>query len=245
MSHATTPITTPALPRPRGWRRLLQVPTPAIFALCLAVAVAAIWRQGRIGELGELTEQLSGATIAGLLLLYAAGPLLQCVRWNALVRMVGGASNLITASQVFLTSIVVNYAAPIGLAVPTRTALTTRDLGLPLARSGAVVLWEAILDLGALGLASAFWLVLGDIDVLRAALPKNGSLWALIAAVAAGGIAISMLALWKRPTLREKIQHGLREMAAAPLRNPGALALAALSTAGFWAIQVIVFDALL
>src|ERR687893_1865418 len=97
--------------------------------------------------------------IAGLLLVYAASILLLGLRWHALVRMAGGAPQWTSSAEVFLTSVIVNYAAPIGLAVPTRAALTVRDLELDPSQSGAVVGWEVMLDALALIVISALWLV--------------------------------------------------------------------------------------
>ena len=88
--------------------------------------------------------------IGAILLAYAVSIFVLGLRWHALVRMVGGTSPWTASSEVFLTSVIVNYAAPIGLAVPTRAALTVRDLRLPLMQSGAVVAWEAALDVAAL-----------------------------------------------------------------------------------------------
>ena len=90
------------------------------------------------------------ARVVAILLVYAASILLLGIRWHALVRMAGGAPHWTSSAEVFLTSVIVNYAAPIGLAVPTRAALTVRDLELSPSQSGAVVGWEAALDVVAL-----------------------------------------------------------------------------------------------
>ena len=61
---------------------------------------------------------------------YVASLGILCYRWHLLVHMAQGWSNLPRAAEAFLTSVVINYAAPIGLAVPSRAALTRRALGL-------------------------------------------------------------------------------------------------------------------
>lgn len=227
------------------WQRLLAIPTPVLFAGCLGVALMAVWRQGQLASLAAMATQLQPLFVIGVLLLYAVGPALQCVRWNALVRMVGGTPNLGAASEVFLTSVIVNYAAPIGLAVPTRTALTVRDLGLPFAASGAVVLWEALLDLGLLAIASAIWVMAGDIDVLREALPGDAGTVRIVGLVLLGGaIAIGMV-LWRMPRWRLRLVRASRDLAAYPVRQPAAFGLAALSSVGFWVVQALVLAALL
>ena len=73
-------------------------------------------------------------------LLYLAGLFLLCVRWHSLVLMIHGRSHFGRAGEAFLTSVVINYAAPVGLAVPSRAALTKRALGLSLTETSAVAL---------------------------------------------------------------------------------------------------------
>src|SRR4029079_5929019 len=77
---------------------------------------------------------------------YLIGLFLLCVRWHSLVLMIHGTSNFGRAGEAFLTSVVINYAAPVGLAVPTRAALTKRALGLSLTETSAVALWEVGAD---------------------------------------------------------------------------------------------------
>ncbi len=101
--------------------------------------------------------------VVAILLVYAASILLLGIRWHALVRMAGGTPHWTSSAEVFLTSVIVNYAAPIGLAVPTRAALTVRDLELSPGQSGAVVGWEAALDVVALSrhlrrVARSWWI---------------------------------------------------------------------------------------
>ena len=131
---------TPA--RRSAWRRALATPTPVIFVASLAAAVVLLWRQGALADLGAATRGVDRATVGAGVVLYALGLAMLCLRWHALVRMAGGSSDVPLAAEAFLTSVVVNYTAPIGLAVPARAALTSRDLGLSLGASGAVALWE-------------------------------------------------------------------------------------------------------
>src|SRR5918997_777304 len=141
--------------------------------------------------------------IAAILLVYAASILLLGIRWHALVRMAGGAPRWTSSAEVFLTSVIVNYAAPIGLAVPTRAALTVRDLRLSPGQSGAVVGWEAALDVAALTIISAAWLVLGGSDLVQ-----TMSVDSRILALAAVGVvlgAVAMTAVSRSTAIRSRI----------------------------------------
>ena len=115
-------------PRRRWFSPLLAVPTPVIFVVAAALATLLFWRQGRLTEIVDSVRDVHPGRVVAILLVYAASILLLGIRWHALVRMAGGAPHWTSSAEVFLTSVIVNYAAPIGLAVPTRAALTVRDL---------------------------------------------------------------------------------------------------------------------
>src|SRR5262249_11908169 len=88
-------------------RRLLPIPTPVIFVVGLALAAALIWKQGRSSEIVADLRRIDPLFIVGVLALYAIGPALQCVRWDALARMVGAPSRLQKSAELFLTSVIV------------------------------------------------------------------------------------------------------------------------------------------
>ncbi|MBA3416109.1 MAG: flippase-like domain-containing protein [Chloroflexia bacterium] len=234
----------PALRR-SGWRRLLAVPTPIVFAVSVLVGFALLARQGSLADVGSAAGRLHPAVVAAALALYAGGLLLLSLRWHALVRMAGGTVPAPVAAEVFLTSVVVNYAAPIGLAVPTRAALSKRDLGLTATGSGAVVLWEALLDLGILAAIGATWLVLGGGEAV-AAIATEGRGWAIAAVVLVAVVAtagIGLLVFSRR--VRERAQRFGGEALALPGRRPGAALTALALTLVFWALQAAILRLLL
>lgn len=232
-------------PARRGLGRLLAVPTPVIFAASILVAVLLLWWQGSLADLASSLRQLSPATIAGALLLYGVGLALLSARWHALVRMAGGAAPPPVSADVFLTSVVVNYAAPIGLAVPTRAALSKRDLGLSVSGSGAVVLWEALLDLGTLALVGVAWLVIGGAGAVRVVTEQGGS-WLVLAAVIvlAAGVALAA-ALAFSSRLRARVRAFSGEAFGLPRRKPGPALAAFACTVVFWTLQAVILALLL
>ena len=79
--------TAPETGRLRGmFRRLIHIPTPVIFLVSLGLALALVWKQGRSAEIIADLRRIDPAFIVGVLALYAVGPMLQCVRWDALAR---------------------------------------------------------------------------------------------------------------------------------------------------------------
>jgi uncharacterized membrane protein YbhN (UPF0104 family) len=146
----------------RALRKIGRTPTPLIFVVCIVVAGALLWWQGSIRE---IVSAIGEADVRRLLVaapIYVASLWLLCLRWHMLVRMAQGWSDLPRASEAFLTSVVINYAAPIGLAVPSRAALTKRALGLDPGATGTIALWEIGADVLVLGAGSLLWLLLAD-----------------------------------------------------------------------------------
>ena len=241
-----------AAPPPAGstrawhsWRRLLAIPTPLIFVASAAIAGLVLWWRGDLGDAGAAARQVAPGFAIGLLALYALGPVMQCLRWQALVRMVGGRSDPLTAAEVFLTSVVVNYAAPIGLAVPTRAALSKRDLGLTAGASGALVLWEAVLDLTVLAVLSLIWVAGGDLDVLRPIERRAWEMAPTLGVIALVGGAVVVAVALRRPPWRRRIGTVTRDLLRYPIRRPQAGGGAVVLTLGYWAVQAIVLRLLL
>ncbi|HEU5430583.1 MAG TPA: lysylphosphatidylglycerol synthase transmembrane domain-containing protein [Thermomicrobiales bacterium] len=231
-------------PLMRSLRRAAHIPTPIIFLVSLGLALALVWKQGRSSEIVADLRRIDPAFIVGVLAIYAIGPALQCVRWDALARMVGAPSRLQKAAELFLTSVIVNYAAPIGLAVPTRAALTKRDLGLSTGASGAVVVWEALLDMACLGALALVWLAFGDLDVLHD-VGRNGREAEAVGIVAVAGAAIVALILWRSPRARRRLKDGFASLGRFPLQRPRRAAEAALLSVGYWLLQGVVLWMLL
>ncbi|MBW3631647.1 MAG: flippase-like domain-containing protein [Chloroflexi bacterium] len=198
--------------------------------------MALLWRGGGLQGVIESVRGIHPIKVGGLLLVYAASLLLLGLRWHTLVRMAGGSPGWASSAEVFLTSVIVNYAAPIGLAVPTRAALTVRDLDMNPGQSGAVVGWEAALDLLVLALISVAWLVLGGLVLLQSMAIDSRFLAIGATAAVLGAIALGVLA--RSAAIRSRIAPFARRMISSPVEHPLLALLALILTAGFWLIQV-------
>jgi uncharacterized membrane protein YbhN (UPF0104 family) len=239
-SRKASPLRVLTMPRPTVGRRwfgpILALPTPVIFVAAAALALGLLWRGGGLHGVVESLRDIHPIKVAGLLLVYAASLSLLGFRWHTLVRMAGGSPAWASSAEVFLTSVIVNYAAPIGLAVPTRAALTVRDLDMTPTQSGAVVGWEAALDVLALTLISVAWLGVGGLALLQS-MTIDGRVLAVGAmAVVLGAIAIGGLA--RSSVIRSRIAPFAYRMISNPAEHPLLALLALLLTAGFWLVQV-------
>lgn len=231
--------------RPSWRRRILAVPTPVVFVASVVPAIVLLASQGVLTEAAAATARLRPQLLAAALLLYAVGLILLSLRWHALARMAGAAAPAPAAAEVFLTSVVVNYAAPIGLAVPTRALLSTRDLGLSGTGAGAVTLWEALLDFGLLAAIGLLWLLLGGTAAV-AAIGERGFGWALVALALAGGVALALFATAAASgRLRTKLRRFSADTLAMPRRRPTAAVAALGLSVAFWALQGLVLRILL
>ena len=229
------------------WRRiirpLLAIPTPVVFVVAAAVAALLLWRQGSLGEIGRSLRAANPWQALGILGVYGASIMGLALRWHTLVRMVGGTPPWGVSAEVFLTSVIVNYAAPIGLAVPTRAALTVRDLRLSPRQSGAVVGWEAGLDIAALGGISVAWLLFSGAGLLGSVAVDFRVFLAVAALLALAGIA---LAIGLRFTaIGRRVRAFIREGISYARQEPGFASLAVALTVGYWAVQTAVMAALL
>jgi glycosyltransferase 2 family protein len=230
-------------PRRRWFSPILAVPTPVIFAVAATLATILLWRQGGLTEIVDSVRTVHPGRVVAILLVYAASILLLGIRWHTLVRMAGGAPHWSSSAEVFLTSVIVNYAAPIGLAVPTRAALTVRDLQLSRGQSGAVVGWEAALDVMALTIVSAAWLLLGGSDLVRTMSVDSRALAILVVIVALGAVATR--AVSQSAAIRSRFAPFAGRMLSSPVEHPMLALLALVLTGGFWAIQMGIMAALL
>jgi glycosyltransferase 2 family protein len=230
-------------PRRRWFSPILAVPTPVIFAVAATLATILLWRQGGLTEIVDAVLTVHPGRVVAILLVYAASILLLGIRWHTLVRMAGGAPHWSSSAEVFLTSVIVNYAAPIGLAVPTRAALTVRDLQLSRGQSGAVVGWEAALDVMALTIVSAAWLLLGGSDLVRTMSVDSRALAILVVIVALGAVATR--AVSQSAAIRSRFAPFAGRMLSSPVEHPMLALLALVLTGGFWAIQMGIMAALL
>ena len=228
-----------------------RIPTPLIFVGAVGIAFLLLWQQGKLGDVENAVRGANIWVIVAGLLLYLAGMALASYRWHMLVIMARGVSDLPKAAEAYLTSIVVNYAAPVGLAVPTRAALTKRALGLTTAETSAVALWEVGVDCIVLGIGSVLWLMLGGWN--GKLLPSVSHhtqvlLGGALIVGAAGGLAGLTALLMRKPQLIAKVRRMLVTFVTFPLKRPREAVYATLITVGYWLIQgfvmVLLLDAL-
>ncbi|MDQ4045259.1 MAG: flippase-like domain-containing protein, partial [Chloroflexota bacterium] len=163
-------------------------------------------------------------------------------RWHLLVRMADGVSHLPKAAEAFFTSVVINYAAPIGLAVPSRAALTKRALGLDAAQTGTIALWEIAFDLLVLACGAAIWLLIADgaPSAVRDEIAESSTSY-LVAGVALVLLALAVVGIAiRRPGIRAKLASVGATIMLAPSKRPMAAGYTLFVTLLYWVMQGIV-----
>jgi uncharacterized membrane protein YbhN (UPF0104 family) len=221
-------------------RRLSGVPTPVIFIVSVLLALVVLWVQG------SLRDVAAAARDADLRLLIAAGALylvslaLLAARWHLLVKMIHGTSHAMRAAEAFLTSVVINYAAPVGLAVPSRAALTKRALGLTTSETSKVALWEVGAYILVLLLLSLLWILVSGSKGIDA-LDDATSPLLVLAVMAAGAVAFGVLLLVVRrlrPALWARLRIEGRQFVRLPIEQPlHALRVSSVSIF-YWGMQI-------
>ncbi len=226
----------------RGLQKLLHIPTPAIFAICIGRATLLLWWQGALAELWDVVRE---ADLGDLLLaapIYLISLWLLAIRWHQLVHMAQGWSDLPRAAEAFLTSIVINYAAPVGLAVPSRAALTKRALGMDRHATGVVAVWEIGMDVIVLGIGSLAWLLLarGSTTAVTDELRDNAGRYTDYGLIGAVLVVIALAILFRKAEQRRRAFNFIRRIAVSPAERPVDAARALLTTAVYWILQGVV-----
>jgi uncharacterized membrane protein YbhN (UPF0104 family) len=223
-------------------RHLGRIPTPAIFIGSVGLAIIVLWWQGQIQE---ILDVIADASVTPLLIaapIYVASLWLLCYRWHVLVRMAQGWSDLPRASEAFLTSVVINYAAPVGLAVPSRAALTKRALGLDAHATGTIALWEIGADVLVLGAGTVLWMILADgsMSAVGGELSASaGRYRLLLGAIIALGV-LAFVFLLRTPRRRRQFVGLAGKILLAPKQRPMEAAYALGVTTVYWVVQGIV-----
>lgn len=246
-SPAPDAMPTTATTARRRMGALTRIPTPLIFVGSIALAVLVLWWQGQIQKLGDVLGDASWTPILIAIPIYLFSLVLLCYRWHVLVVMAHGSSDLPRASEAFLTSVVINYAAPVGLAVPSRAALTKRALGLDASATGTIAIWEIGLDVIVLGLGTLLWLILapGSFSAVGDELGNSAGKYAIV------GLALIVLVLGglvfalRKQAWRERIARMVKRIALAPKERPGVATLAFVVSAAYWILQGVVLALLL
>ncbi len=213
----------------------------------MVAAGLVLWWQGALDDVGPAIRGANVPTIIAGLLLYLAGLALLCLRWHILVRMTKGVSDLGKATEVFLTSVSLNYVAPLKLAIPMRAAMTKKALGLDATETGSVVLWEIAADVAVLALGTALWLLTTRSaydDVLDAV----GGQGVLIVIALVGGVifvAAGLAIAARKPALRERLIGSFVRALTYPRHRPADAVKAMVVTVVYWIVQAGVFWVLL
>lgn len=227
--------------------RIARIPTPVIFVISIALAVVVLWYQGALRDVVGILGTADVPLVLLAAVVYIATLGLLCYRWHLLVRMAQDHSDLPRASEAFLTSVVINYAAPIGLAVPSRAALTKRALGLDAHATGTIALWEIGMDVLVLGAGTVLWFGLaeGSLAEIRGSIADSAGLYGF--AFGAGVLALAAAGywLWRSPRIRPRILGGARRIALAPRERPAIASLAFGTTVAYWVTQGIVLAVLM
>jgi len=243
-----TPIE--VVPARRGWKSrlapLARIPTPVIFIGSVVLAVIVLWLQGALQDVIEVVGDADYGLLIAAAPIYVASLGLLCYRWHVLVRMAQGRSDLPRASEAFLTSVVINYAAPIGLAVPSRAALTKRALGLDARATGTIAIWEIGMDVIVLGAGTLLWLLLanGSSSAVGDELSDSARIYIVGGVILAGLAAIAAWWFLKTADRRAKLFETGKRILLAPRERPGEATLALATTTAYWVIQGVVLGML-
>jgi uncharacterized membrane protein YbhN (UPF0104 family) len=239
------PVTEDTRAQRRGFlHRLAGIPTPVIFLGSIAVAVVVLWRSGDVGSVVDSLRDADPKLLMLGAILYLVGLFLLCIRWHSLVIMIHGESNFGRAGEAFLTSVVINYAAPVGLAVPSRAALTKRALGLSLMETSAIALWEVGADVIVLAIGSLIWLGAGGWQESDISLSDLSPI-ILVALLMAGIVGTTVLLVLARSVRTATIRHRIRAVLVYPFRSPGQAALTMAISTAYWIIQAFVLAIML
>lgn len=227
-------------------KRLSSTPTPLVFAASIILALVLLWYQGALRDVVHAMADADPGLLTLVAPIYVGSLWLLCFRWHVLVRMAQGHSDMPRAAEAFLTSVVINYAAPIGLAVPSRAALTKRALGLDARATGTIAIWEIGVDVLVLVAGTLLWFGLaeGSLAEVRGELARSATLYA-VAAIAITVVVI-VAAMWFMRTAakRQHVITSLGRIVMAPKDRPAEALLALVVTTVYWVIQGIVLGML-
>lgn len=220
----------------------MHIPTPVIFVGGVLLAVVILWWQGQLQEIVEVTSRADVGPMLLAIPIYLFSLGLLCLRWHLLVRMAQGWSDLPRASEAFLTSVVINYAAPIGLAVPSRAALTKRALGLDNHSTGTIALWEIGFDVLILGAGSIAWLFLaeGSTSAVGTELSNSAGQYARWGLIALGIVILFVIWLLRNTEQRRRFVHFMQRILRSPMQRPGQALASIAVTAAYWILQGVV-----
>ncbi len=225
------------MPR-KALKRLTSIPTPVIFVFSLVMAILLLWQQDALSSIRPAIRGADIWTLVASLLLYLLGLALLCVRWNLLVMMVSGSTRQLRAAEAFITSVAVNYAAPLSLALPSRAYLTKRALGLGTAETASITFWEVATDLAVLAAGTLLWIAVGGWR--GQGVEVDDRIVELGALLVLGGILAVVIAVRRAARLRSivyKMRNHFTEALKHPTRRPRQTIMAAGVTVIYWIVQ--------
>ncbi len=231
-----------ASPVKQGIRKLLRIPTPVIFLICVVIATIVLWWQGALGELWEVLREANLRDMLIAVPIYLVSLWILAIRWHELVKMAQGWSDLPKAAEAFLTSVVINYAAPVGLAVPSRAALTKRALGMDKHATGTIAVWEIGMDVIVLGLGTIIWLILapGSTSAVTEELGANASRYANFGIIGLVVVLGLLVVFFRKAEQRRRAVRFVRRIIVSPLDRPVDAVRAFVASVLYWVTQGIV-----
>lgn len=244
-------IIIPGAPQMSGSKRRLgflgRIPTPLIFLGSVVLALLVLWWQGQLQQIAGVIRDASLTPLLIAIPVYLVSLGVLCYRWHVLVIMAHGSSDLPKASEAFLTSIVINYAAPVGLAVPSRAALTKRALGLDASATGTIAIWEIGADVLVLGAGTVLWMLIapGAMAAVGSELGNSAGRYALFGIIGAVIVIAGLVLLLRSATRRARVVHYGRSILFAPKERPRIAGTVLLATVIYWIMQGIVLGLLL
>lgn len=225
-----------------GLKKLLRIPTPVIFLTCVVLATLVLWWQGSLGELWDVLKRANLRDMLIAVPIYLVSLWILAIRWHELVKMAQGWSDLPKAAEAFLTSVVINYAAPVGLAVPSRAALTKRALGMDAHATGAIAVWEIGMDVIVLGLGTVIWLIFarGSASAVGQELGENASRYTNFIILGVFLVLALVVFFFRKAEQRRKAYNFLRRIMVAPLQRPTETIRAFVASILYWVTQGVV-----
>lgn len=229
-------------PVKQALRKLARIPTPIIFLVCVVLATIVLWWQGSLVELWDVVREANLRDMLIAMPVYLVSLWILAIRWHELVKMAQGWSDLPKAAEAFLTSVVINYAAPVGLAVPSRAALTKRALGMDKHATGAVAIWEIGMDVIVLGIGTLIWLILapGSTAAVTEELGANASRYMQFGIIGAVLVIGVLAVFFRKAEQRRRAVNFIRRILVSPLERPVDAARAFVATVLYWVTQGIV-----
>ena len=142
------------------------------------------------------------------------------------------------ASEAFITSVAVNYAAPLSLALPSRAYLTKRALGLGTAETASITFWEVASDLAVLAVGTLIWIAIGGWR--GQGVTVDDRIVGLGAVLVLGGLLAVYIAIRRAARLRSivfKMRNHFTEALKHPTRRPRQTLMALVVTVVYWIVQ--------